>query len=263
MNDPHVVALIYDVKHGDSFDYRNAKLLVRDEPGFLLTVENKKARFEMKEHFATERSARASIHDYIRVWEFDACLESGPDSFQLEFAVPEIVDRDPTARGLSVSARAGAPTVSMRLTVVPSTYPSPPPDMAVRPHDSAVDTMFQRYMRDHSNQDALSDLAYFCLTILEDEATSGANFGRKERRRRTAAKFDIEVVVLNKVGDLSSTKGGKMGARKVEGTSQDFSTGERLFLRHAVKRMIRRAAEKAYDPARQLEEIKLSDLPPL
>ena len=258
MNDPHVVALIYDVKHGDSFDYRNAKPLARAEPGFLLTVENKKARFEMKEHFATERSARASIHEYIRVWEFDACLESGPDSFRLEFAGPEIVDRDPTARGLSVSARAGAPTVSVRLTVVPPAYPSPPPDMAVRPHDSAIDTMFQRYMGYRSNQEKLPSVANFCLTVLGKQATSG-----RTGRKGAAEEFKIELGVLGKVGQLCATKGGKMEARKADGTSQDLSTGERLFLEHAVKRMIRRAAEKAYDPDRQLKEIKLSDLPPL
>ena len=211
----------------------------------------------MKEHFATERRARASIHEYIRVWEFDACLESGPDLFRLEFAGPVIVDRDPTARGLSASARAGAPTASVRLTVLRSAYPPPPRDRAVRPHDCAVDTMFQRYMGYRSNQEKLLGLADFCLTVLQKQATSGTG------RKAAAKDFKIELDVLGKVGQLCATKGGKMEARKGDGTSQDLSTGERLFLEHAVKRMIRRAAEKAYDPARQLEEIKLSDLPPL
>ena len=45
MNDPHVVALNYVIRHNDSIDYSQAEPLCRDEPGFRLTVENKKVRF--------------------------------------------------------------------------------------------------------------------------------------------------------------------------------------------------------------------------
>ena len=96
MNDPHVVALIYGIKHDDSVDYEEAEPFVREEPTFRLEVKDKKARFELKDHYAEESVARESIEEYIHVWEFDACLNNGPGSFKLRFDESEIEDRNPT-----------------------------------------------------------------------------------------------------------------------------------------------------------------------
>ena len=50
MNDPHVVALIYRVEHGNSVDYREAEPLTREEPAFRVDVKDNQARFELKAH---------------------------------------------------------------------------------------------------------------------------------------------------------------------------------------------------------------------
>ncbi|MDE0280752.1 MAG: hypothetical protein OXN16_06675 [Gammaproteobacteria bacterium] len=71
MNDPHVVALIYRINHGDTIDYSKAERLEVDETKFHLTVEDSNARFEFKEHFSTEEQAREAIANYTRIWEFD------------------------------------------------------------------------------------------------------------------------------------------------------------------------------------------------
>ena len=107
MNDPHVVALNYCINYGDTIDYSRAKCLELDNSGFRLTVEDKKARFELKEHYATEEQARAALADYIHVWEFDATLRYGnPDSFGLEFGKAEIINRNPTPREFNSRATA-------------------------------------------------------------------------------------------------------------------------------------------------------------
>ena len=72
MNDPHVVALLYQVNHDESINYRQAEQLIHEETNFLLEVKDNRARFEMKEHYATEKDARDSIENYIRNWESHA-----------------------------------------------------------------------------------------------------------------------------------------------------------------------------------------------
>lgn len=137
MNDPHVVALICCVEHGDSIDYSKARPLVVDESGFRLSVADRRARLEFQERYA--------IADYIRVWEFDATHKRGnPDSFALRFEKPEINDRNPTPGGfrLSSSFVGVAVTGSAKLTVSTPNYHSPPSDVAIDPD---AETMHGRY----------------------------------------------------------------------------------------------------------------------
>ena len=49
----------------------------------------------------------------------------------------------------------------------------------------------------------------------------------------------------------------------MKGVSDDLTNEERRFLEEAIKKMIRRAAEKAYNPDANLPKISLSDFPPL
>jgi len=169
VNDPHIVALIYGIEHDDSVDYEEAEPFVWEEPAFRLEVKDKKARFELKDHYAEESAARESIEEYIRVWEFDACLNKGPDSFKLRFDESEIEDRNPTP-GVAcgrVSFRAEVPTISASGTCRVCKYPSPPLDLAISPD---VQTMYDRYMNYRQGREPLSGMAFFCLTVLEDMA---------------------------------------------------------------------------------------------
>ena len=129
MNDPHVVALNYKVRHGPEFDYSGTKSLCAHTGGFDLRLEDENVRFAMHGHHATEQEARDSIDDYIRAWELDAALEFGPKAFKLEFDWAEIEDRNPAPdvvlvrpRPLRVSVALGNPQV----IVAPSAYPAPP-----------------------------------------------------------------------------------------------------------------------------------------
>ncbi len=96
MNDPHVVALNYRITHGKHFNYDDAEEFEDNtSPDFCLKVKDKKVRFELKKHYATEDDAKASLKDFVRQWEFEACLEYGPDSFGLIYDDYEIIDRNP------------------------------------------------------------------------------------------------------------------------------------------------------------------------
>ena len=69
MNDPHVAALIYRVEHGDGVTWNRAEPLVDPETPeeFRLQVKDKRARFELKVHYAKESEARKAIENFIRI----------------------------------------------------------------------------------------------------------------------------------------------------------------------------------------------------
>ena len=107
-------------------------------------------------------------------------------------------------------------------------------------------------------------MAYLCLTVLENSAKPPSPQAKRptyKKRQATAAKYQIEEDVLNEIGHLSTTKGGHIEGRKEEALTDDLTHGERRFLEHAIREMIRRMAEKAHDPKKNLPQISLSDLP--
>lgn len=104
MNRPQVVALIYDVEHGLGVGYKSTAHLVREEEKFLITIKNKEARFQLKEHHATEGSARRVVEPYVHRWEFSAGLTRGPRTFRLKYRKAEIRDLDPTPGVVEIRA---------------------------------------------------------------------------------------------------------------------------------------------------------------
>ena len=245
MNDPHVVALLYQIEHGRSVDYSKANPISHEETGFRVEIANEQVRFEFKKHYATKDAARKAIEDYIRVWEFDSGLRKGPNHFKLRFKKAQIEDKKPIPGVLdtSVSIMTGVPTVSVMATVS-KPYPSPPsPGLKLIPD---VQTMYDRYEGYLEGREPLASMAYFCLTILGG-------------KKKAAKMYRIKLKVLNKIGNLSSERGGQQ-ARKAIGKDNDLTYQDRRFLEDAIKAVIRRAAEKAYAPDSDLQEISLSDL---
>ena len=264
MNDPHVVALHYRIDHGDAFDYSEAEPLDHEESRFRLRVEDRKVKFELKEHFATEKQAREALAKYIRVWEFDATLKYGnSDAFRLVFEKAEIIDRNSTPGEVRISGRLEiiAPMGSATLTTVVCKYPSPPSDIALNPD---AETMHQRYLGYRRGHELLPGVAYFCLSMLEDPPVQQSSKRRKvsSKRKAAAEKFGIDEFVLHEIGHLSTLRG-KGEARKRGGTAQPLAPKERHFLDRALKAIIRRVAERVHTPDGDLPKISRSDLPSL
>lgn len=253
MNDSRVIALIYRIEHSDSIDYSQAKPLVADDPRFHLGVEDLRARFAFKAHYATVEQARDAIADYIRVWEFDATLRRGnPDSFRLRFEKAEIVDLNPTPGAVRLRSDfvAGVGIGSAHLTVSTPNYPPPPSDLTINPD---AETMYGRYMGYRQKREPLPSMAYFCLTVLQDGAGG---------RKAAARKYGIDMSVLAKIGDLTANRGGAQ-ARKAGGVATELSHQECRFLDRATKAIVRRVAERAHASTGVLPTISLSDLPSL
>ena len=258
MNDPHVVALFYDIKHSKSFDYSKADPLEREAKDFTIKIANDKACFTMTAHYSTKEEALKAVQEYIQVWEFDAALQRGPNAFTLEFSHPQIEDRKPPIPGIvSLSARptTWSWSVSKPRIVVSSPYPSPPSSgLKLSPN---VQSMYDRFLGYLSGREPLPSMAYFCLTMLRYSIRSN---GKEATDQETSAHYRIEQHVISKTVKLSTNSGGSQ-ARKASGFKQELTPENTRFLQKAVKAIIRRAAEVEYGPVNGLPEIKLADLP--
>ena len=84
---------------------------------------------------------------------------------------------------------------------------------------------------------------------------------KKYRSRPAAAKkCGFSKDILDTIGSLSSTKGGK-DARKAAGADEEFTRQEKRFLQKAVEEIIVRAALVAFDDRQRLPRITMADLP--
>ena len=241
MNDPHVVALYYRIEHGpEVIDWSRAAPLDKEEPSFRVQAENRRIRFELKEHYASEEAARSAVETgYIPNWEFVVGLELGPNAFTLRFDRSEIVDRNPPPGPppVSVQFRSGTPTVSVALAPpTPPSFPEPPPAAIKLSPD--VDSMYHRYLGHLEGREPLPGMAYFCFTVLRKMGGGHTNAARY---------FGVSNNVLDRIRTLSAYKGGT-GARKEDGRKAPYTPEEERFLRSAIKTLLHRAAEVESGP---------------
>ena len=244
MNDPHVVALFYNVKHSASVDYSKAEPLEHEEDNFSVRIENKEVCFTMKAHYATKEEAREAVREYIDNWEFTAGLRRGPSVFKLVYGKAEIEDRRPSPAPPGVlsgcveltGGLSGGIVATGRVT---EPYPPPPaPGLTISPD---VQSMYDRFMGYRSGRDRLPSMAAFCLDVLQGST------GSKSPNKKVAEIYGIELAVIKKIARLSNNRGGP-DARKRIGINSPLTPKETCFLEEAVKAMILQMAAHAYDP---------------
>ena len=255
MNDPHVVALFYNIEHSAAVDYSDAKPLEHEEDNFSVRIENKKVCFTMKAHYATREEAKEAVREYIDNWEFTAGLRRGSDMFKLVYWKPEI-----EYRNVEIGHHVGAPdpvslkfTTSLKDSIIIAPYPSPPQSgLKITPDVRSMSDRFAGYRLD---REPLPSMAAFCLDVLQGSTRS------KCPNKKVVEMYGIELAVIKKIARLANNKGGPY-ARKRIGINSPLTPKETCFLEEAVKAMIRRAAEVAHAPKNESRaEINLSDLP--
>lgn len=250
MNDPQVVALIYRVTHWENVSFDEAEPLQFETPQFTVQIEKGTARFDFKVDYSDVKQARAEIEPFIDMWEMWDALNPELSGFKLVYSKPEVVDRDPRPGNY---AHMVLPALRMSASGVQNIgrryYPEPPTEQAAMNAD--VKVMAYRYWLYRQDRDRLAAMAYFCLTVLE--TSSGQ---QKMRRKHAARKYNVDMAVLNKIGELTVSKGGP-DARKGDGVTQKFTTSERMWIELTVKKLIRRAGEIADDPSQQLPAITM------
>jgi hypothetical protein len=138
-------------------------------------------------------------------------------------------------------------SVDVSATVSRASYPEPPTDLA---RDAPVDLMFERFCRYRAGGDTLAGAAYYCLTVLE---------GGK-RRSAAATHYGIAKTVLDRLGILADSKGGK-DARKAKAAALEYTPAERQWLEEVMKRIILRAAQVACSDTAATPQITMADFP--
>ena len=254
MNDPHVVALIYDIEHDRTIDYSQAPSLTKEVDEFTVKICEGQVRLEPKEHYASVTEALIAAGDFARNWELDVVLRTQPGQFSLVFNRPEIIDRNPTpgVAELSMHARSGKPFMQASLTAIAPVYPEPPSQVTLGHDDDDVVLLLNRYSNYRKGKEPVASMAYFCSTMLTKRLPTGESRGDK---------LKVGGKVQRAIRRLSSKHGGQMGARKWDATTIELEASEVSFLEQAVKLIIRRVAEVARDETHQLPTITLADLP--
>ena len=253
MNDPHVVALIYDVEHEESVDYGSAETVEEERSTFRLTLQDGEARFELKEDYASPRQARKAIQPFIEQWELRTSLAYGPGNFALRFKRPEMIDRDPEPGVISVSADAVHfnVAISTARVTVSRQYPQPPVERRMKMDCPEVQTMLNRYMGYRQGREPLASMAYFCCDVFTKRLG--------DEPKDSAKKHNISQNLVDRVRTLASRKGGDQ-ARKQDGVSDPLTQNDVKFLENAVTAMILRAAIVAADPDQSMEKIGCGNL---
>jgi hypothetical protein len=138
------------------------------------------------------------------------------------------------------------------LRITRSKYPDPPTVFTVTPD---VETLWQRYNNYLDGKEPLPSMAYFCLTLIENKA------GGKNKRKLAEKLFRIKKPILDRLGDLTASKGNAETARKVpdKGNITALNEKEKKWIKAVVKIFIQRMGELANIQTAKF--ITMTDLP--
>lgn len=255
MNDPHVVALSYQLVFGSNVRYEPPQSKVTyARPDFDIELFGGEIRFLPKAHFADRNSAQVACRPLVLAWEVAIALEVGSLDVKLQYKSTEIVDRNPTPGVFHIDAEAAGYAVSfIDANFIRSlrNYPKAPPlDFLLNPES---DCIWQRYRMYKEGREPLLSMAYFILSMLEKP---------RGGRQSAATTLNIDPAILGKIGKLSSTRGDNLSARKHEsalGEALEFH--EILWLEKAVENLVIHIGTSPEGRAKK--PLLMSDLPAL
>ena len=266
MRHPHVARLRYRLKPiDDTTEFDNARAVERQTDAFYMRLDDEIVQISMREHHETEASARERVEMYLRGWEISAALQyGGRPEFRFVFEGAEILDLDPpppppapppgtpqTVRLSAAAVAVGAASATIRVTR--RSYPSPPDDFELSEDVEVMWSLYDSYRQGH---DRLLPMAYTCLSRLEYAAGG---------RKQAAQRYRVHKMVLDKLGEFTSTLGTGVEARKLDRRSKNRapSAAEKMWIETLVRLLIGRADTVGDDPNRAWPLITFDRLPDL
>lgn len=242
--------------------YEKASFVEGSFDHFDIRLERGRVAFEMKTHFSTVEEARAITDDFVRRWEIVTGLEQNPGDLRFKYDNVDVIDLEPDEiEGITGNLNVTTSddvliSEAVAIHIGRGKYPSLPIGFAISPD---MEAMYLRYKAYRENKERLTTVAYWCLTVLED------GFSPRKKRREAAKCYRIDHEILNKIGQLSERRGTVSDARKypVGGSFDPLSSQERSWLEAAIKKLIFRVGQYAFDPSADLPLISMADLPPL
>jgi len=277
-----IKALIYNVRHAPHIDYTAAKAFDKQEYSqFCISMEKPNViRFDFKKCFPSEEEAMQCISGLIKLWEFEAILNDGPNAFRLEFrksvpATDKVPSRQP-AVAKSVGNHAAANEAiesndSVSSSLKKGGYPSPPSPERYREYininNPDVRSMVDRFTMYKDRRELIAGTAYFCLTVIENSVrepdSKKCNEGRhiselrktkrkprargarsrESARSRAAKTFGLCENDLSNVADLTANMGGSFARKDSGRRNQEYNLEDEEFLEQMVVKMIEHAAK--------------------
>ena len=234
-----VKKLIYKVVASAYADYSRASSASWNYPEFNLCLVGDVLTVEMKEGF-TEPDAVKIIGSFLRNWEIHIGLEYNPQEIIFKLERIEF-SAEPKVSRCFVSVAGDTILVNRR-----TKYPDPPADFEA---SERVENMFRRYEMYCHGKEPLSSMVYFCLDYLENSV------GGKDK---IASRYNIALPVLKKLGQLSSTRGSIVEARKgiKDQGYAPLSESEKVWMLMAIRKIIQRVGERVDSKP----QITMSDL---
>ncbi len=273
MRKPHVSVLIYHLEMDETVAFHDPPPLEQETDAFHMRLADGVLRFEMKEHHASEQSARNRVWPHIRSWELWNALDLGRRALWFTFEKSEIVDLDPPPplppgvieikRAIEINT-AEMVTVGFegtaRLTDRRPQYPELPAGFVASPD---VEMMWIRYELYRAGSDRITTMANMCLTVLQASAETWA--AGRTNREKAANKYGISESVLKTLGKLASEVGDVQTARKVpkDRKFRPHAPAEIAWVEAVVRRLILRVGEWAFDPDARLPKLTMADFPKL
>ena len=256
MRDPHVKSLTFQLKTDGSVIFKDASPLTFTTSEFAGRLDGNELVISMVEHYPSEEDARLAVEPYLCSWETNTLLDG--NRLKFVFVSSDVIDRNPPALGEHriIEARAhssSTATVSATAVIIKSSYPPPPTIFNRSPLVVAMVDRLDQYLK---GGESLFTVAYYCVTAIERSAAPGEE---GSARKKTAAKYRIDLDVLKQVGTLSSERGSALEARKFGRPLP--SDAERQWLEAAIRRLIRQIA--AVDGGDEKAYLSMGDLPPL
>jgi hypothetical protein len=253
MRDPHVMSLRYLIEHSETLTFeKNPPPLSRETDAFSLRLADGVATFAMKEHHASEESARRVVEGYIRPWEIAETVGPRGTGIRFVFDGSEVVDRDTSPRGPTATLSL-VPTPTATLAVVMEQYPDPPEDFAV---SEDVEVMWRLYEGYLQGRDRLTPMAYSCLTRFKYPT------GRSPKK--AAERHGLSVNILKKLSALASSGDGTT-ARKWDPSNEprELTKEEERWIERTIEWLIYRAGQYAANPERDWKKLTMEHLPDL
>jgi hypothetical protein len=255
MKDPHIKTLCYRAEAAEGITFDAPPPVTVTESEFEGVLDSGKFIARMLQHFPTEAEARASVDPFLRAWEISHGINGGRAELHFVFDHSEIIDRAPLLPGEFRLNTTLAPltltghAVTVRLKR--KAYPAPPQRFVA---SDAVELTWSRYQRYKNGEEPLYSMAFACMTVIGAGARGGG-------RRDAASRYNIDLDVLNKLGDLSSDRGTPQEARKITPNLQRATSDEIAWLEAVVPALIRQVGivEGGGSPA----QLTMSDLPPV
>lgn len=254
MRDPHVVRLRYRIEHSRTITFRdNTPPLEWETDAFHMKLVDGIATFTMKKHYASERSAREAVEQYLLPWEIVETVRRGGTKLRFIFEESEVIDRDTSPGPRATVTMRPAPTGELRM--VKKRYPEPPENFRVSEVVDVLWTLYEGYLQ---GRDRLLPMVYTFLSRLTYD--TGGN------KSKAAKRYRISENILTDLSKLSSASGTGVDARKWETSNpppRALTNREVKWIEEALKLLIYSAGQYAADPNRELPKITKAHLPPL